>query len=298
MDYFTRWTEAFPIKNQEAITVAETLVENVFARFGCPLELHSDQGRNFESDVFKEMCKLMGISKTRTTPLRPQSDRMVERANQTIENMLSMFVSENQKDWDTHIPVLMMAYRSSVHDSTGISPSEMMLGSEINLPIDLLLGKPCEENSNTSSDYAYDLSKKMEVIHDFARDKMLSASDRIKKQYDRHVKEKSYKISDAVWLFNPKRKKGISPKLQCPLKGPFVITEKLSDVTNRIQENPKSKSKVVHHDRLKPYLGKSTTDWFQKFQNINDKACQTDERQRPKRDHNRPKRFGNNIYDQ
>lgn len=64
------------------------------------MQIHSDQGQTFESEVFKEICQILGIDKTRTTPYRPQSDGMIERANRTIENMLATFVSKNQKDWD------------------------------------------------------------------------------------------------------------------------------------------------------------------------------------------------------
>ena len=80
-DYFTRWPEAYPIPNQEATTVARCLVDEFFSRFGVPFEIHSDQGRNFESRVFQEMCKLLQTRKTRTTPLHPLSDGMVERMN-------------------------------------------------------------------------------------------------------------------------------------------------------------------------------------------------------------------------
>ena len=73
-DYFTKWTEAFSIHDQEAITVAEILVKEVVSRYVVPLVLHSDQGRNFESNVFAEMCRLLGIQKTRTTALHPQPD--------------------------------------------------------------------------------------------------------------------------------------------------------------------------------------------------------------------------------
>lgn len=84
MDYFTKWPEAFPLPNHEAGTVAGVLVDEFFARFGVPHELHSDQGREFESAVFRECCSLLGIKKTRTTPQRPQSDGMVERYNRTL----------------------------------------------------------------------------------------------------------------------------------------------------------------------------------------------------------------------
>ena len=73
-DYFTRWTEAYPIPNQEAVTIAETLVKEYICRYGVPQYLHTDQGRNFESKLIKEVCELLGINETRTSPYHPQSD--------------------------------------------------------------------------------------------------------------------------------------------------------------------------------------------------------------------------------
>lgn len=105
------------------------------------MQMHSDQGRAFESNVFQEMCKIFRIEKTRTTPYIPQSDGLVERANRTIENMLASFVSQNQKDWDEYLLLLMLAYRSAQHKATGISPCKMMLGRHVSLPADLVLGR-------------------------------------------------------------------------------------------------------------------------------------------------------------
>ena len=135
-DYFTKWVEAYPLPNQEAPTVAEVLVKEYVCCFGVPLLLHSDQGRNFESAVFQGMCQLLGIRKTRTTPYHPQSDGMVERFNRTLEAQLSKFADYHQRDWDVHIPFLLMAYRSAVHDTTGITPAKMMLGRDLRLPVD------------------------------------------------------------------------------------------------------------------------------------------------------------------
>ena len=85
-DYYTKWTEGYAIPNQEAGTVARKVVDEFVARLGVPRQMHSDQGRNFVSAVFTEMCALLGIEKTRTTPLHPQSDGMVERYNRTLES--------------------------------------------------------------------------------------------------------------------------------------------------------------------------------------------------------------------
>ena len=80
-DYFTKWVEAYPLPNQEATTVAEVLVKEFVCCFSTPHIIHSNQGWNFESAVFAEMCRLLGITKTRTTPFHPESDGMVERFN-------------------------------------------------------------------------------------------------------------------------------------------------------------------------------------------------------------------------
>ncbi|GBM64260.1 hypothetical protein AVEN_167284-1 [Araneus ventricosus] len=98
MDCFTKWSEAIPIPDQEDSTVAEELVRSWISCYGVPMTLYSDRGTNFNSDLFTELCKLLGILKTRTTALHPESDGMVEIFNGTILNHLSLFVSRNQTD--------------------------------------------------------------------------------------------------------------------------------------------------------------------------------------------------------
>ncbi|GFU16562.1 retrovirus-related Pol polyprotein from transposon 412 [Trichonephila clavipes] len=95
MDYFNKWPEAYPISDQEASTVEEVLVQHWISRFGVLLQLHINQGRNFDSAVCERLCEILAIDKTRTTALHPQSDGMVERFNQTILNSLFLLVSSN-----------------------------------------------------------------------------------------------------------------------------------------------------------------------------------------------------------
>ena len=127
-DQFSKWEEAYPIRDQSAETVARVLVHEFFSRSGVPLELHSDQGSNYGSELFKEVCKLLEIYKTRTTPYHPSRNGMVERFNHTLLNMISVYVSENQRDWDVNLSVLTSAYRSCSHGSSGLSPNLVMLG--------------------------------------------------------------------------------------------------------------------------------------------------------------------------
>ena len=101
--YFTKWLDAIPITSIDAKTVASKFSERFIAVFGVSTFLNSDQDSNFESLVFKEVCNILGIQKTRTTPGRQQSDGMVERACLSVQGMLAAYVSENQRDWDVYM---------------------------------------------------------------------------------------------------------------------------------------------------------------------------------------------------
>jgi transposase InsO family protein len=253
MDYFTKWVEAYAVPNQEATTLADILVGEFVSRFGVPLELHSDQGRNFESKLFQEVCQRLGIHKTRTTAMHPQSDGMVERMNRTITNYLSKVVSECQRDWDRHIPLFLMAIRSAINESTGQTPAKVLFGREMRLPCDLVFG--CKPGEVAREEYVGDLQNRMENIHNLVRGKLQLSSDRMKRYYDTRTMEKSYQVGDLVWLYNPRRRRGVCPKLQKNWEGPYTIKKKINDVIYRIVKIPRGKPVVVHHDRLVPYQG-------------------------------------------
>ena len=120
VDCFFRWTEACPLPDKTALSVADAFFQYVVCRFGMPSVIHSDQGREFENKVMQELCPLCGAHKTRTTPYHPESDGSVERFNRTLLMMLAMFAGENKDDWDDLLPAVMMAYLSSVHESTAL----------------------------------------------------------------------------------------------------------------------------------------------------------------------------------
>ena len=254
MDYFTKWPEVYAIPNQEASTIAEVLVANFFCRFGIPRELHSDQGRNFESHLLKEVLQRLGVSKTRTTPLHPQSDGMVERYVKTIEEHLRKVVSSHQRDWDERLPLFLLAYRASTHDTTGLTPAGLVFGRELRLPCDLLFGVPPDKEQPTT-DYAADLVDHLHDIHNYARQHLKLASDRMKTRYDKLANSAGYDEGDRVWLYRPTRRKGKSPKLQASWEGPYKVVTRINDVVYRIQKTPRSRMLVVHLDRLAPYHG-------------------------------------------
>ena len=255
-DYFTRWAEAYAIPNQEAITVATKLVDEFFCRFSIPQQLHSDQGRQFESDVMKEVCKLLQISKTRTTPYHPQSDGLVERLNRTLISMLATSAQDNPTQWELHLRKICMAYNTSIHPSTGFSPFFLMFGRQAKLPVDLVYGSTPTE-SQPQHEYARQLEKILQGAFQVARENMGTATERMKEVYNQRVHGKQYEPGDLVWLHTPVVPKGKPRKLHCPWTGPFRVVKRLSAVTYRILDlrriaARRRKRMVVHFDRLKP----------------------------------------------
>ena len=250
IDYFTKWPEVFAIPNQEARTVAQALVDGFFSRFGMPEELHSDQGRNFESTLFRDCCRLLGIRKTRTTALHPESDGMVERFNRTLVQEIAKRCRHGQNDWDQYIPTILMAYRSAEHESTGYTPAQLMLSRELRLPLDLLLERPPGEERQSPADYVRTQSDRMRAVRVQVERNLKTSAGTMKQRKDLKATLEPLKEGDKVWLYNPKRKKGQSPKLSSSWDGPYLLVKKLSAVTYRIQKNPQAACKVVHFNRL------------------------------------------------
>ena len=116
-DHFTKWVEAIPMMNQRADTVARAFVHEVVARHGVPDKILTDQGRNFESDLVRNVLQLFGVKKLRTSPYHPQTDGQVERFNRTLKGMLTTYVNEDYNDWDLHLQLALfpIVQESTVH---------------------------------------------------------------------------------------------------------------------------------------------------------------------------------------
>ena len=199
--------------------------------------------------VFAEICKLLDIEKTCTTPLHPQSDGQVEHFNRTLIEMLCGKIKEEEKDWDIQLPACMMPYWGVVHESTGVSPNLLILGRELEVPLDAITEAP-PDAPPFKTDYAQAVQKRLASAHDLAKWHLNKAAIRLA--------GRPFTISDSVWLHNVWRKKGRNAKCDCPWEGPYLVILVLSDVVYRIQKSRKAKPKVVHSDQLKPYLGPPT----------------------------------------
>lgn len=137
VDHLTKWVESFATPDIQATTIARFLFDEIICRHSTPKSLHSDRGSNFLSNIVKELCKLLQISKTFTSSFHPSGNGLVERSNATIARALSMFVDKNHKDWDVYLPAVMFAFRATPNtETTSFSPFYLVYGREPIFPLD------------------------------------------------------------------------------------------------------------------------------------------------------------------
>ena len=160
-DHFTRFSQAYATKSKSSKAAAAKIYDEFVLQFGFPVRIHSDQGPEFTSSLFKELHRLSGTKMSTTTPYHPMGSGKVERLNRTLINMLKAIPETEKNNWKAHLPKLMFAYNSTVNKATGYSPFYLLFGRESRLPIDCLL--PIEPNKVSKKTYA-EFVKKMEAI--------------------------------------------------------------------------------------------------------------------------------------
>ena len=252
VDHFTKWVEVYPLKTQEAGEVAAVLVNEFISRWGVPQSFHSDQGANFCGTVFKEMCRLLGIDKTQTSPGWPAGNGVCERVNRVILDMLARYLDQNHRAWKEHLPLLLLGYRSAVHDSTGFSPYLLMMGREPRLPAEAEMGVPAQTGEGTLSEYIDHLCQGLLAAYDVARRRTEAATTANRDRYGQKLNAYHYQAGDAVYLFRKVPARGEYHKFVRPWK-PAVVLGQTGELNYRIQMcSGRRRKLVVHHNRLKP----------------------------------------------
>ena len=256
-DYYTKYTKIFPLRDHKAATCARAFVRGWVLMLGAPLMMHSDQGREFESDLWQEMCHYLAICKTRTNPYRPQSDGQVERFNRTLLQMLRPLVNEQTDDWDMQCDFVAHAYNGTVHTATNCSPNLLVFGEDLIMPADLVFGlvgvnpeAPCTVL------FVESLRDNFKNAYDLVRTSLLRNAQWQKVGYDTNLKRRRFSVGDAVIrMHEPLRRL----KLVYNWDGPFTITKVISESTiiMKALSGKLYKSNVA---RLRPWRGKQRTE--------------------------------------
>ena len=252
VDQFTKWIEIYALPDQSAQITAKVFFEGWITRFGVPLQVHTDQGRNFTSNLFSDLCRLLDSTKTRTTPYRPSANGQVERYNQMILAYIRCQLEEDQSTWDEHLSVLGLSLRSTVNRNTGFTPNMLQLGREVTLPLDILFGlSQTKEEEKGTAEYLRELDQKMRCIFALTRKTLQASQLRQKVDYDTRgvIREHAYEVGDLIYLLNSTTTVGMCAKLQPTMLGPYVVCDALSQHLYRVKG--RKHSFVVHQDRMK-----------------------------------------------
>ena len=248
-DYFTKYTEAYPLKDKTARSVVDALMDVWLPRYGFPLFLHSDQGKEFDNVMIHKLSELLGTVKTKTTPYHPRSDGLVERFNRTLLAMLAMFVSQEHDNWDDLLPFMMLAYNTTVHTSTGYTPYRLVFGDECNLPGNLvhreLRADPPPGDPGT---YASWVQQALYESYDEVRAQQQRATHRQKRNYDSKAVARAFPIGCWTLRYYPPARKN---KLCSPWIGPYKVVRAPMEWVVGIQLDADARIIYVHMDDLK-----------------------------------------------
>lgn len=247
-DYGTRYPEAVPLKSITSRDIAQQLIL-LFARFGAPEEILTDRGQNFTSVFMTELFQLMDIKPIKTSAYHPQTDGMVERFNGTLKTGIRKYIQDHGGEWHHALPFVLWAFREVPHTVTGLSPFELLFGRCPKGPLDVL-----KHEWNGSGAKSLNIVSYMRETYDRLEQAQLLASQNESKAkqdmatyYDKGARAQLYCVGDQVLIMKPNSK----VKLQAQWRGPYSITEKLSDVTYRVLKPGRTKPFVYHTNFLK-----------------------------------------------
>jgi hypothetical protein len=229
--------------------VAQTLVDRVFTKIGCPLVVTSDRGRQFISKVFQDLADLIGFSHWPTTAYHQQANGQAERAVGIIRRMLAPYLIDNQKEWDTKLQLLVFAYNNSVNTVTKETPYYLTHGFDPIMPMDLALKINNETIDLVASEFKQSLATNIRDAWKSAAENIWTEQEKQKLQYDqRHnVEYKEFKIGDLVL-----KRANIDTKFSVRWNGPYrLIGEKGSNVFIEM----KGKAYEIHKDKVKKFVG-------------------------------------------
>jgi transposase InsO family protein len=245
---FSKFVGAIPVKNIEAETVARKFVNHVVFNYGLPKTILTDQGSNFTSQLFKNMCRIFNVKKIQTTAYRPQSNGGLERFHRTLKEYLRNFIKSDQSDWDEQARIACFVYNTSKNEGTGYLPFELMQGREVDVPSAL---KEPAKPFYAYGDYVLELKEKMRRVNEKTRENLIKRKEISKKHYDRNTKDKKFRVGDKVKLRAENVRRGRSQKIDAQYLGPYEVLEVLSDTNVRIKMG--RKELVVHVDRVENY---------------------------------------------
>jgi len=233
--------------------IAKIFFATVFKNHGLPRVIISDRDPKFTSRFWQALFKHLGTKTAMSTAFHPQTDGQTERLNRTLEEMLRIYATYKQDQWDEYLPAAEFAYNNSKQTSTGFTPFELDCGQHPHTPI--TLGKKVITNVPAASDFI----EHWNTMISTAKDHLREAQERQMKYANNHRRHLTFKLGDQVLLSmkntnNPVDRNRPTKKLTPRFTGPYTISEVISPVVYRLDLPQTMRLHPVFHvSLLKPY---------------------------------------------
>lgn len=226
-DAMSKWVFARPCHNIRTAEVIKFIEECIIAIHGKPEMFITDRGAQFTSHEWKRWLEGKEIAHNLTTPRHPQSNGIDERVNGTMARILQKYVDRFQENWDEQLKYAIYVYNTTVHESTGFSPYQILFGREPRSPLRQdALDKPPDIDA---------LDRIRETIRSKANELNKESQVTQKKHYDRHHRAAEIDIGQLVLVRELFISTELSKKLHPKWEGPYVVIGLKGE-----QKNPKA----------------------------------------------------------
>lgn len=233
IDRYTRWPEVVPLEDSKAETVARAFYAQWVSRFGTPEKITSDRGRQFESALFRQLTALLGTVHSFTSAYNPKANGMVERCHRQLKAAIRCHATEK---WVEVLPTVLLGIRASLKADLGCSAAELVYGTTLRLPGELIEERPIDRPSTPQQIFVDDLRQVMLGLQPLPA--------------HHHRKPNIFVPQDLQTCTHVLvRNDGVRKPLQAPYDGPFPVTRR---VDNTFVVRRKGKEIPVEIGRLKP----------------------------------------------
>jgi transposase InsO family protein len=251
----TKYCELFAVPDTKEERVADIIANKITPRYGCPKTILSDGASAFNSERMQQIYALLNSKKITTSPYNPQLNGQVERFNETLVVMLTMFVNKFQTDWDEYLKHVEAAYHSAPNTTTGFSPNYMLYGRELRRPMDTILES--RDLYRDRSDYLSRLLQRMDYSQELAKAHLLQRSIDMEEESEAKATRIDYKFGEKVYLYVPDSRTGLTNKLRSRWHGPYSVLDRTSVVNYRLirtSPNGMTETRLANVRRMKPYV--------------------------------------------
>ena len=255
-DAFSKYAEVAAVPNKEATTVGQAIFNRWICRFGCPLEIVSDGGKEFVNNLSKELYTKLNVKHSMTTAYHPQCNAQVERFNQTVAKYLASFTDQSTLDWELYLAPLAFSYNTSLHRTTRATPFALTFGQEARLPS---FPNPDIQRQYGESQPSEWLQR-LQYGRQLAARQSMKATSETEQYYNKRAVQTNYQIGQLI-LLKEENFLNKNRKLASQWSGPYKIT-KVMDF-GVVDISYKNKTYRVNVARIKPYVYPQNTQQTQ-----------------------------------